>query len=704
MSTVADLLVEIGTEELPPHALRRMHDAFRDALDAQLNEHHLPHGACAAFATPRRLAVLVREVPLRQPDRDITRRGPALQAAFDDNGRPTRPAEGFARSCGVSVDELQRLETDKGAWLVWQHTEAGKACVELLPGMVEQALKLLPVPKRMRWGDNSFEFVRPVHWVVLMLGEDIVEATIMGQDCGNESRGHRFHRNAAIRIESPANYADTLEHDGMVLADMDRRRETIRAQVTDAGRACGGRAVIDEDLLDEVTALVEWPVAITGGFDARFLEVPAEALVSSMQDHQKFFPVRTADGSLMPDFITVANIASKDPSQVQAGNERVIRPRLEDAVFFWEQDRKQTLASRAPQLDRMTFQQKLGTLGDKQRRIVVLAKYLAETLDTDTQAAMRAAELCKCDLLTNMVYEFPELQGIMGRYYALHDGEDPAVAAALDEQYQPRFAGDELPASATGQVLALAERIDTLVGIFAIGQPPTGDKDPFALRRAALGVLRIIIEQQLELDLYELLLTAAGQYDESLDAAACIDEVFDFLMGRLRHWYTEKERPGTGREAGPGQAGYDVHVFEAVLARQPRRPLDFDQRMQAVRAFHAMPEAENLAAANKRIRNILRKSDTTIPDTCSDDLLQESAEQTLAAAIAEQAKSIQPLIEQRAYTDALRSLAGLQAPVDRFFDDVMVMADDPALRDNRLALLQRLADLFLQVADISRLQ
>ncbi len=704
MSTVADLLVEIGTEELPPTALRRMHDAFRDALDAQLDENYLPHGACEAFATPRRLAVLVREVPLRQPDRDITRRGPALQAAFDDDGRPTKPAEGFARSCGVSVDELQRLETDKGAWLVWQTTESGKACAELLPGMVKQALKLLPVPKRMRWGDNNFEFVRPVHWVVLMLGGDIVEGNIMGQDCGNETRGHRFHRNAAIRIESPAGYADTLEHDGMVLADMDRRRESIRAQVTEAGRACGGRAVIDEDLLDEVTALVEWPVAITGSFDARFLEVPAEALVSSMQDHQKFFPVRTADGSLMPDFITVANIASKDPSQVQAGNERVIRPRLEDAVFFWEQDRKQTLASRAPQLDRMTFQQKLGTLGDKQRRIVVLAKYLAETLDTDTQAAMRAAELCKCDLLTNMVYEFPELQGIMGRYYALHDGEDPAVAAALDEQYQPRFAGDELPASATGQVLALAERIDTLVGIFAIGQPPTGDKDPFALRRAALGVLRIIIEQQLELDLYELLLTAAGQYDESLDAAACIDEVFDFLMGRLRNWYTEKGRPGTGREAGPGHAGYDVHVFEAVLARQPRRPLDFDQRMQAVRAFHAMPEAENLAAANKRIRNILRKSDTTIPDTCSDDLLQESAEQTLAAAISEQAKSIQPLIEQRAYTDALRSLAGLQAPVDRFFDDVMVMAEDPALRDNRLALLQRLANLFLQVADISRLQ
>ena len=704
MSTTADLLVEIGTEELPPKALRAMHDALRESLDAQLDEQRLPHGECTAFATPRRLAVLVHDVLLRQPDRDITRRGPALKAAFDADGKPTKPALGFARSCGVSVDELQRLETDKGAWLVWQTTESGKTCAELLPTMVEQALKQLPVPKRMRWSDNDFEFVRPVHWVVLMLGSEVVPATILGQTSGNETRGHRFHHNAAIQIDVPAEYADTLEHQGMVLANMDRRRETIRAQVTEAGRSSGGHAVIDEDLLDEVTALVEWPVAITGSFDARFLEVPAEALVSSMQDHQKFFPVRSGDGKLMSDFITIANIASTDPAQVQAGNERVIRPRLEDAVFFWTQDRKQTLASRAPQLDQMTFQQRLGSLGDKQRRIVALAAYLAETVGSDVTLARRAAELCKCDLLTSMVYEFPELQGSMGRYYALHDGEDVAVATALDEQYQPRFAGDELPASPTGQVLALAERIDTLVGIFAIGQAPSGDKDPFALRRAALGVLRIIIEQQLELDLNELLLMAARQFDASLGAEAAVDAVYEFLMGRLRHWYTEKVRPETGREAGLGQAGYDVHVFEAVLARRPTRPLDFDQRMQAVRAFHAMPEAEHLAAANKRIRNILRKSETTIPAQYTVDLLQEPAEQQLATAIDEQASHVQPLIEQRAYTDALRSLAGLQPTVDQFFDDVMVMADDPALRDNRLALLQGLANLFLQVADISRLQ
>lgn len=691
MSKTADLLVEIGTEELPPNALRRMHDAFRDALDTQLNENHLPHGECTAFATPRRLAVVIRDVPLQQPDRDVTRRGPALKAAFDADGKPTRPAEGFARSCGVSVDALQTLETDKGAWLVWQSTKTGKACAELLPDMVEQALKQLPVPKRMRWGNNTFEFVRPVHWIVLMLGETTVPATIMGITSGNVSRGHRFHHNEDVVINSPAEYSRTLEQQGMVLADMNQRRESIRTQVIEAGKACGGKAVIDDDLLDEVTALVEWPVAITGDFDKRFLEVPAEALVSSMQDHQKFFPVRKSDGSLMPQFITVANIASKNPSQVQSGNERVIRPRLEDAVFFWKQDRKQTLAERAPLLHKMTFQKQLGTLGDKQQRIVLLATYIADTLGLDVTHAQRAAELCKCDLLTSMVYEFPELQGIMGRYYALHDGEDAAVATALDEQYQPRFAGDALPASATGQVLALAERIDTLVGIFAIGQPPTGDKDPFALRRAALGVLRIIIEQQLELDLRELLTKAASGFDDSIDAGAAIDSVFDFIMGRLRNWYTE-------------QGDYDVHMFEAVLARQPARPLDFDKRMQAVRAFNDMPEAEHLSAANKRIRNILRKSETKIPSSLDTRLLQEPAEQALADAITEQEKIVQPLFSQRHYADALRSLASLQAPVDRFFDDVMVMADDPALRDNRLALLQGLANLFLQVADISQLQ
>ena len=690
MTAPRDLLVEIGTEELPPRALRRLQDAFRNGLDKLLHENHLAHGDCRGFATPRRLAVLVRDVACAQPDRETVRRGPALAAAFDADGNPTKPAEGFARSCGVAVAELERLETDKGAWLAWRSTATGRPAAEVIPGLIEQALKALPIPKRMRWGDSDVEFVRPVHWVLLLLGSERVPATILGVASDRYSRGHRFHHNERIAISEPAIYAETLEQTGRVLVDMERRRDSIRTQVIEAGAALGGTAQIAADLLDEVTALVEWPVAITGGFDRRFLEIPAEALVSSMQDHQKFFPVTDSDGSLMPNFITVANIASKDPDQVQAGNERVIRPRLEDAVFFWEQDRKRSLESRTPQLDNMTFQQQLGSLGDKQQRIAAIATEIASTLGFNVEHVQRAAALCKCDLLTSMVFEFPELQGIMGRYYARHDGEPEAVAVALDEQYQPRHAGDELPYSATGQTLAIAERLDTLVGIFAIGQPPTGDKDPFGLRRAALGILRIIIEKQVDLDLRALIDAATANFPAALQAGDSAAALFTFMMERLRAYYLE--------------AGYDIHVFEAVLGRQPVRPLDFDQRMAAVAAFRDLPESDSLAAANKRIRNILRKNDSPIPETCSTALLQEPAEQALAVALEELETIVQPLFTQREYTSALCNLAALQAPVDRFFDAVMVMTDDKALRDNRLALLNRLYGLFLQVADISQLQ
>jgi glycyl-tRNA synthetase beta chain len=690
MTTPRDLLVEIGTEELPPGALRRLQDAFCTGLDKLLHEHHLPHGASRGYATPRRLAVLVRDVADAQPDRENVRRGPALAAAFDADGNPTKPAEGFARSCGVTVAELERLETDKGAWLAWRSTETGRPAAAVIPGLIEQALKALPVPRRMRWGDSDVEFVRPVHWVLLLLGSEPVHATILGVPCDRFSRGHRFHHNEQIAISEPAAYAATLEQTGRVLVDMEQRRDSIRTQVTEAGAALGGTAQIDAGLLDEVTALVEWPVAITGGFDRRFLKIPAEALVSSMQYHQKFFPVTGPDDRLMPNFITVSNIASTDPDQVQAGNERVIRPRLEDAVFFWEQDRKHSLESRAPQLENMTFQQQLGSLGDKQKRIAAIATGIASTLGFSVEHAQRAAALCKCDLLTSMVFEFPELQGIMGRYYARHDGEPEAVAIALDEQYQPRHAGDELPRSATGQTLAIAERLDTLVGIFAIGQPPTGDKDPFGLRRAALGILRIIIEKQLDLDLRVLIDAAVSNYPSALQAGDSAAAVFSFMMERLRSYYLE--------------AGYDIHVFESVLARQPALPLDFDQRMAAVAAFRDLPESDSLAAANKRIRNILRKADSPIPDACTSALLQEPAEQVLAGALEEQEAVVLPLFAQRDYTRALCKLAALQEPVDRFFDAVMVMTDDTALRDNRLALLNRLSGLFLQVADISQLQ
>jgi glycyl-tRNA synthetase beta chain len=690
MTDRRDLLLEIGTEELPPKSLRRMRDALQAAMDSLLDEYHLPHGPSRAYATPRRLAVQVADVPLQQPDRTITRRGPALKAAFDAGGRPTKPAEGFARSCGVAVSDLETLETGKGAWLVYNSTETGQPTAALLADLVERVVRMLPVARRMRWGSADFEFVRPVHWVLLLLGSEPVHANILGQRSDRYTRGHRFHHNAPIAIGKPAEYLDVLEHTGRVMADMERRRDSILTQVTEAGAALGGITRVDPDLLDEVTALVEWPVAISGAFEPRFLEVPAEALVSSMQDHQKFFPVSGSDRPLLPCFVTVANIASRDPEQVRAGNERVIRPRLEDAAFFWNQDRKQSLASRAEQLEDVTFQQQLGSLGDKQRRVAALAAHIAGTLGFDTRQAERAAMLCKCDLVSSMVFEFPELQGIMGRYYALHDGEDAAVAQALDEQYQPRHAGDTLPASPIGQTLAIAERLDTLVGIFAIGQPPSGDKDPFGLRRAALGVMRIIIEQGLDLDLHTLIGRAAGGFPDPVNAGAVCEDLFAFMMERLRHWYAD--------------TGCDTLVFDAVLARQPVRPLDFDARIRAVRAFQALPEAASLAAANKRIRNILRKSDTDLPPRHRAELLQEPAEQALAVALDERAGVVGPLFAARDYTRALCELAALQVPVDRFFDDVMVMSDNTALRDNRLALLNELSELFLQVADISLLQ
>jgi len=504
------------------------------------------------------------------------------------------------------------------------------------------------------------------------------------------TRGHRFHCNEKINVAEPAVYVETLEKVGRVLVDMDRRRETIRRQVMDAGKALGGNALIDEELLEEVTALVEWPVAIAGGFERRFLDVPAEALISSMQDHQKFFPVVDDNGKLMPHFITVANIESKDPAQVKAGNERVIRPRLEDSSFFWNQDRKQPLENRAGHLDAVTFQQQLGSLGDKQRRIEVIITFIAGSLGFNTGHAQRAAALCKCDLLTNMVFEFPELQGVMGRYYAANDSEHPEVAAALDEQYRPRFAGDTLPSTHTGQALSIADRLDTLVGIFAIGQPPTGDKDPFGLRRAALGVLRIMIEHKLDLDLHEMIAIAAAIMPAQVKASRITDKLFAFMMERLRAYYLD--------------AGYDGDVFESVLACQPVRPMDFDQRMRAVKSFRDLPESDSLAAANKRIRNILRKSGTEIPAAYDSNLLKESAERALAKAVRDLDAIVTPLFEKRAYTEALCKLAALRDPVDRFFDSVMVMADDPIMRNNRLALLSALSDLFLRVADISRLQ
>jgi glycyl-tRNA synthetase beta chain len=542
----------------------------------------------------------------------------------------------------------------------------------------------------MRWGDRDDEFVRPIHWVVLLFGDEVIDAHILGVKTGRNTHGHRFHHPQGMYLAEPEAYLPLLETEGHVLPDYAARREAVRAQVVEQANLLGGEALIDDDLLDEVTALVEWPVAISGQFDTDFLQVPSEALISSMQDHQKYFPVVDNNGKLLAHFITVANLASRDPAQIKAGNERVIRPRLADAAFFWRQDRKQTLAARADKLRSMVFQKRLGTLFDKQERVAALAGRIAATIGADTAHAERAARLSKCDLLTSMVYEFPELQGIMGRYYALHDGEPAAVADAIQQHYLPRFAGDDLPAAGVAQAVALADRLDSLVGIFAIGQQPTGDKDPFALRRAALGVIRICIEKGLDLDLDELLKAAATAFADELDASPAVAEVFAYVMDRLRGYYQEQ--------------GVEVDLVDAVLATHPLRLLDIDRRIQACRSFRLLPQAQSLAAANKRISNILKKTGQTIPDSVEASRLTEDAEKQLADALTEMHHAVVPMLDAGDYTPALTRLAGLRNSVDAFFDQVMVMVDDEALRTNRLALLKSLRDLFLRVADLSRLQ
>ncbi len=690
MADSRDLLIEIGTEELPPKALANLALAFEQSIREGLEKAGLPSDAIRRFATPRRLAVVIDQLPARQPDRRLERRGPALSAAFGPNGQPTKAAEGFARSCGVPVGELQRQETDKGAWLVHVSVEPGAATAELIPAIVDHALAALPIPKRMRWGDRDDEFVRPVHWVVLLFGDEVIPATIMGVATGRISRGHRFHHPQPIEIASPAGYARQLQDEGRVIADFASRRDAIHSQAEAIAAGLGGTAVIKPELLDEVTALVEWPVALAGNFEQRFLEVPAEALISTMQDNQRYFPVVDADGRLLPHFITIANLESRDPAQVRAGNERVIRPRFSDAEFFWNQDRKQPLAAHMETLKHVVFQQRLGTVAEKSARVAALARHIAEQSQTSPDWAERSAQLAKCDLMTQMVQEFPELQGIMGRHYANHDQEAFEVAQAQEEQYLPRFAGDRLPATATGRALALADRLDTVLGIFAIGQAPTGAKDPFALRRAALGVLRILIESELNLDLLDLLERAAHHFDLSVRAEDAIETVFDFMLDRLRGYYLDQ--------------GVRPDTFEAVLDCRPTRPLDFDRRVRAVGAFRKLPEAASLAAANKRIRNILKKVETVLPFQVQPHLLVEESEQALAGRLVELSSEVIPFMEAGLYGEALNRLAKLREPVDAFFDQVLVMADDPAIRDNRIALLNELGSLFLRVADFSRLQ
>ncbi len=691
MTDKRDLLIEIGTEELPPTALKRLSDAFTQGVEQGLKKSDLTYGAIKPYASPRRLAVLVESLSAAQADKEVERRGPALTAAYDDDGNVTPAAQGFAKSCGVAVEDLEKLESDKGAWLVYRSKQLGQPTAQLIPAIVNESLDKLPIPKRMRWGALKSQFVRPVHWVILLFGDQVIETEIMSVQAGRTTRGHRFHKPDALYIGEPQAYAPLLETEGRVIANFADRKEAVRAQVLEAAAGLKGQPVIDDALLEEVTGMVEWPVAVVGRFEERFLSVPKEALISTMKKNQKYFHLIDDKGGLLPYFITIANVDSRDMAVVQAGNERVVRPRLADAAFFWDQDRKGRLSDHLERLKSVVFQAKLGSVYDKSLRVSHLAGIIAKAMGANTQEAERAGLLSKCDLMSEMVGEFPELQGIMGRYYAQHDGEPLAVAEALDEQYMPRFAGDALPGGAIGQAVAIAEKLDTLIGVFGIGQIPTGDKDPFALRRAALGALRILIEQGLSLDLLVLLAEAYNGYKGTLKDPQVVEQVFTFMMDRLRAYYAD--------------SGLLPDTFEAVLARKPSQPYDFHRRVEAVDAFRALPEAQSLAAANKRISNILKKEGAeNMSGEVKAGLLKEPSENKLADLVTDLEKKLAPVFAKRDYQTAMKSLAGLRASVDDFFDHVMVNVDDAAVRENRLVLLNRLRALFLEIADLSQLQ
>lgn len=687
-----DFLFELGTEELPPKALKSLSAALEKEVVSSIKELFGKQAEALfadttvnSYAAPRRLALLLSNLADEVPSSTFMMQGPPARIAFDEQGNPSKALEGFARKCGTTVENLQEIDGK----MCFSQSLPAKAIADELPAIIETALSKLPIPKRMRWGASRTEFVRPVKWLVMLMGDQVIECEILGLKADRNTRGHRFHYNNEITLNQANEYLENLESVGWVIADFEERREKIRAQVESEGVAINGIAQIDEDLLDEVTALNEWPVALTGRFDDRFLDVPSQALISSMKEHQKYFHVTDSNGKLMPFFITIANIESTDPAQVIAGNEKVIRPRLADAAFFFETDKKRTLESRIEDLKSIVFQQELGTLHDKAMRVAVLAKHIAAQLGQDQDKAERAAMLAKTDLMTDMVYEFTDLQGLMGYHYALHDGEDEGVALAQNEQYMPRFAGDELPQSEPGIAVALADRLDTLTGLFGINQPPTGSKDPFALRRASLGVLRIIVERQLNLDLEDLIQVATNNYTDLPAKDGLVARITDFMLDRFRAWYDDE--------------GIATEVYLAVHALRPTRPLEFNQRVQAVSHFRTLEEAGALAAANKRVANILSKQDSDIASSVSEALLQEDAEKALAKAVAEKAIQLQPLFAQGDFKAVLEQLAELRPVVDKFFDEVMVMADDDATRNNRLALLNQLRNLFLGVADISAL-
>ena len=687
--TTQNFLVEIGTEELPPKALKTLATSFADNVEAELNQAGLSFDKIEWFAAPRRLAVKVLNLATQQPSKEIEKRGPAVSAAFDAEGKPTKAAEGWARGCGINVEQAERIATDKGEWLVHRAKIEGQPTKNLLNDIVANALAKLPIPKPMRWADKTEQFIRPVHTVTMLLGDELIEGKILGVASARTIRGHRFLGEKEFEIQHADQYPQLLREKGSVVADFNERKAEILAKSQAKATALGGVADIEENLLEEVTSLVEYPNVLAAKFEERFLAVPAEALVYTMKGDQKYFPIYDKDGKLLPHFIFVSNINPEDPTAIIEGNEKVVRPRLTDAEFFFKTDLKQKLVDRLPRLETVLFQQQLGTLKDKTDRIEQLAGEIAKQIGADEAKAKRAGLLSKCDLMTNMVFEFTDTQGVMGMHYARHDGEDEEVAVALNEQYMPRFAGDELPKSLVASAVALADKFDTLTGIFGIGQAPKGSADPFALRRAALGALRIIVEKNLPLDLEDLVKKSTALFGDKLTNQNVVADVVDFMLGRFRAWYQDE--------------GIAVDVIQAVLARRPTRPADFDARVRAVSHFRTLDSAEALAAANKRVSNILAKADAAIGEINLTACV-EPAEKALAEAVLTLRTEVQPLIAQGDYTAVLDKLANLRTPVDNFFDNVMVNAEDPAVRQNRLAILNTLQGLFLQVADISVLQ
>lgn len=689
-----EFLIELGTEELPPKQLRTLAEAFAANFAAELATADIAHEGVTWFATPRRLALKVANLAESQPDRVVEKRGPAVNVAFDADGKPTKAAEGWARGNGITVEQAERLVTDKGEWLLFKEQVQGQQTASVVVEMAAKALANLPIAKPMRWGDKETQFIRPVKTLTILFGSELIQGEILGVASARTLRGHRFMGEAEFTIESAEQYPAILEERGKVIADYATRKAMIIEGSQQAAQQLGGIADLEDALVEEVTSLVEWPVVMTAKFEEKFLKVPAEALVYTMKGDQKYFPVYShkmgdANKKLLPNFIFVSNIESKEPRHIVEGNEKVVRPRLADAEFFFNTDRKRPLVDRLPLLENAIFQQQLGTIKDKTDRITELAGYIAEQIGADVEKSKRAGLLAKCDLMTSMVFEFTDTQGVMGMHYARHDGEAEEVAVALNEQYMPRFAGDELPSRGVSAAVAMADKLDTIVGIFGIGQAPKGS-DPFALRRASLGVLRILVEYGYQLDLVDLIAKAKSLFGNRLTNANVEQEVIEFMLGRFPTWYQD--------------AGFSIDIIQAVLARNPTKPADFDQRVKAVSHFRALEEAEALAAANKRVGNILAKYDGKLGEEIDLALLQEDAEKALAEAVEIMAEALEPAFATGNYQEALSKLAGLRAPVDAFFDNVMVMADDEALKKNRLTLLNKLRNLFLQIADISLLQ